>query len=70
MPCLKNFMAYGYQRSMTEISHTRTGATTAFFSCVLAASHLRGICVHAASGAPKTGLTALFSLPSASRFAM
>ncbi|OCJ70198.1 hypothetical protein A6U96_03615 [Agrobacterium tumefaciens] len=63
-------MAYGYQRSMTEISHTRMRAATTFFSCVPAASHLRGICVHAASGGPKTGLAALFSLPSASRFAM
>ncbi|TGE91618.1 hypothetical protein C9418_00385 [Rhizobium sp. SEMIA 4032] len=63
-------MAYGYQRSMTEISHARTGAATSFFSRVAAASHLRGICVHAASGGPKTGLAALFSLPSASRFAM
>ncbi|PZP47180.1 MAG: hypothetical protein DI595_17015 [Agrobacterium fabrum] len=63
-------MAYGYQRSMTEISHARMRATTTFFSRVAAASHLRGICVHAASGGPKTGLATLFSLPSASRFAM
>ncbi|CVI59420.1 hypothetical protein AGR9A_Cc210009 [Agrobacterium salinitolerans str. Hayward 0363] len=63
-------MAYGYQRSMTEISHVRAGAATTFFSRVAAASYLGGICVHAASGGSKTALAALFFLPLASRFAM
>jgi hypothetical protein len=43
-------MAYGYQRSMTEISHVRMRAMTTFFSRDARRIHLRDICVHAASG--------------------